>query len=207
MTAIFLRTAIIYILLSLSMKLMGKREIGELEVGELITTLLISEICSIPIDDLDIPLLNAIVPVIFIVSCEIIISFIKNKSRRLKKIIDGNTVYLIKKGKINQRALRENRISIEEFFAALRQNGVGKLTEIEYCVLEANGKISVIKKDSGLSSIVISDGEVIGEFLKRNNLDQNWLNEQLGTQKISDVFLMTLDDDGDINIILKEEKE
>ena len=207
MTAIFLRTAIIFILLSLSMKLMGKREIGELEVGELITTLLISEICSIPIDDLDIPLLNAIVPVIFIVSCEIIISFIKNKSRRLKKIIDGNTVYLIKKGKINQRALHENRISIEEFFAALRQNGVGKLTEIEYCVLEANGKISVIKKDSGLSNIVISDGEVIGDFLKKNNLDQNWLNEQLGTQKISDVFLMTLDDDGDINIILKEEKE
>lgn len=207
MTSIFFRTAIIFILLSLSMKLMGKREIGELEVGELITTLLISEICSISIDDPDIPLMNAILPVIFIVSCEIIISFVKNKSRRLKRIIDGNTVYLIKKGKINQQALKDNRISIEEFFAALRQNGVGKISDIEYCILEANGKISVIQNNSGLSSIVISDGEVINDFLQKNGFDHIWLKKQLDGRSEKEVFLMTFDDDGEINIILKEEKE
>ena len=189
------------------MKFMGKREIGELEVGELVTTLLVSEICSIPIDDPDIPLMNAIIPVVFIVTCEIIISFLKNKSRRLKKIIDGNTVYLIKNGKINQRALRENRISIEEFFAAIRQNGVGSISDVKYCILEANGKISVIKQDTDLSRIIISDGEVATDFLKRNGLDESWLKKQLSGHSVSEVFLMTYDDSGNVNIILKEERK
>ena len=206
MTSIFFRTTIIFIMLSLCMKLMGKREIGELEVGELVTTLLISEVCSIPIDDPDIPLLNAIIPVVFIVSCEIILSFIKNKSRRLKRVFDGNTVYLIKNGKINQQALKDNRISIEELFASIRQNGVGNLSEVGFCILEANVKISVIKNDSDLSYIVISDGECISDILKKRGLDESWLKKQLKGQKESDVFLMTLDEKGTINIILKEEK-
>lgn len=207
MTSIFFRTTIIFIILSLCMKLMGKREIGELEVGELVTTLLVSEICSIPIDDPDIPLMNAIIPVLFIVSCEIIISFIKNKSSGLKRIIDGKATYLIKNGKINQKALADNRISIEEFFTAIRQNGTGKLSDVEYCILEANGKISVLTKDSGASHIVISDGEIVADFLKKQGLDEKWLKKELGKVHPENVFLMTLDDDGAINIILKEEKE
>lgn len=189
------------------MKFMGKREIGELEVGELVTTLLVSEICSIPIDDPDIPLLNAVIPVIFIVSCEIIISFFKNKSRRLKKIFDGNTVFLIKNGKINQQALKDNRISIEEFFAALRQNGIGSITDIEHCILEANGKISVIKKGTSFSHIVISDGEIIDEFLQIRGLDKKWVKSKLKNFDENDVFLMTVNDEEDVNIILKEDKK
>ncbi|MBE6537674.1 MAG: DUF421 domain-containing protein [Ruminococcaceae bacterium] len=207
MTSIFFRTAIIFAVLSICMKVMGKREIGELEVGELVTTLLVSEICSIPIDDPDIPLMNAIIPVIFIVSCEIIISFIKNKSQALKKIIDGSATYLIKNGKINQKAFADNRISIEEFFAAIRQNGAGRISDIEYCILEANGKISVIKKDSAISHIVISDGEPVYDLIKKRGLDEKWLKKQLGNISEGDVFLMTLDDDGTVNIILKEEKQ
>ena len=207
MTSIFFRTAIIFIVLSLCMKLMGKREIGELEVSELVTTLLVSEICSIPIDDPDIPLMNAIIPVIFIVSCEVIISFIKNKSRRLKKIIDGSATFLIKKGSINQKALLDNRISIEEFFAAIRQNGVGSISDIEYCILEANGKISVIQKDSKFNHIIISDGEVIKEAVCKMGFDEKWLKKRLGKLNAKDVFLMTLDDDGTTNIILKEENK
>ena len=207
MTSIFFRTTIIFIMLSLCMKLMGKREIGELEVGELVTTLLISEICSIPIDDPDIPLLNAIIPVLFIVSCEILISFVKNKSRRLKKVFDGNTVYLISNGKINQKALRDNRISIEELFASIRQNGVGSLSDVSYCILEANGRISVIKNDSTLSYVAISDGEAIPELLKKRGLDKSWLKKNLNGNKEKDVFLMTVDEDGTTNIILKEENE
>jgi len=207
MTSIFFRTAIIFVILSICMKVMGKREIGELEVGELVTTLLVSEICSIPIDDPDIPLLNAIIPVIFIVSCEIIISFVKNKSRRLKKAIDGNTIFLMQNGKLNQKALRENRISIEEFFASIRQNGVASLDDIDYCILEANGKISVIKKGAELSHIVISDGEIATRLLQEKGLDEKWLSKRLNGYDKSDVFLMTLDDNGNTNIIIKEEKK
>ena len=206
MTSVFFRTAIIFIFLSLCMKFMGKREIGELEVGELVTTLLISEICSIPIDDPNIPIMNAVIPVILIVCCEIIISFFKNKSRKLKLIVDGNTTYLIKNGKINQKALVNNRISIEEFFAAIRQNGVGKIDEIEHCILEANGKISVLKQDTSTSYIIISDGEIAKKTLSSCGYDMGWLKKKLGGLKSENVFLMTVDDNGLTNIIIKEEK-
>ena len=102
MASIFYRTIIVYLLLSASMRIMGKREIGELDVGELVVTLLISEICSIPIDDPGIPLMNAIIPVLFIVSLEIIVSTVKNKSSRLKKLVDGEAILLMQNGIINQ---------------------------------------------------------------------------------------------------------
>ena len=206
MTSIFFRTAIIFVLLSLSMKMMGKREIGELEVGELITTLLLSEICSIPIDDPDIPLMNAVIPVLFIVSAEIIISSIKNKSLRLKRMIDGSGTYLIYRGNINQSALKNNRISIEEFFSALRQNGIGRFDEIEYCILEANGKISVLKKSAGMAHIIISDGEINAMALKTLGYEGDWLQKALGRIPPENVFLMTVNENGNTNILLKEEK-
>ena len=206
MSSIFFRTVIIFVLLSASMKFMGKREIGELEVGELITTLLISEVCSIPIDDPDIPLMNAIIPVLFIVSVEIIISYLKNKSRRLKRIFDGRPVFLIKSGKLNQAALYDNRISIEEFMTAIRQNGIGSIDEISDCVLEANGRISVLKSDTKLSHVLISDGEVNRETLHALGFDDAWLKKGLGGIAVRDVFIMTFDTQGGIYIIKREKK-
>lgn len=207
MASIFFRTIIIFILLTLSMKLMGKREIGELEVGELISTLLISELCSIPIDNPDIPLMNAIIPVLLIVSVEIILSSVKNKSANLKRIIDGKETFLIKNGRINQAALRSNRISLEEFFSSIRQNGIGSLSEIEHCILEANGKISVIKKSCPMSYIIISDGEVIEKTLTELGLGERWLRAKLKSHSPEDIFLMTYEPDGSTNIIKKERKK
>ena len=207
MSSIFFRTVIIFLLLSASMKLMGKREIGELEVGELITTLLISEICSIPIDDPDIPLMNAVIPVVFIVSIEIIISHIKNKSQKLKKTVDGQPTFIIKNGKINQSALYDNRISIEEFLTSLRQNGVGKIDEVMHCILESNGKISVLKSDTGLSYIIISDGEINFENLKGLGYNESWLHQKLNGACPENIFLMTAEENGTIYIIEKEESK
>ena len=206
MSSIFFRTAIIFVLLSAAMKFMGKREIGELEVGELITTLLVSEVCSIPIDDPDIPLMNAVIPVLFIVSIEIIISHVKNKSRKLKRIIDGKPVFLIKSGRLNQQALYDNRISIEEFMTAIRQNGVGSIEEINHCILEANGKISVLKKDTKLSHAIISEGEVNFETLKSPGFNENWLSKALRGIAYDQVFLMTADNSGSVYIIKREKK-
>ncbi len=206
MSSIFFRTLIIFLLLSASMKIMGKREIGELEVGELITTLLISEICSIPIDDPDIPLMNAIIPVLFIVSIEIIISHIKNKSRKLKRIVDGQPTFIIKNGTLNQAALYDNRISIEEFFTSLRQNGIGKIDEVLHCILESNGKISVLKRDTSLSYIIISDGEINTDNLKVLGFDKNWLYDKLDNVSPKKIFLMTAEENGSVYIIKKEDK-
>lgn len=206
MSSIFFRTVIIFLLLSAAMKFMGKREIGELEVGELITTLLISEICSIPIDDPDIPLMNAVIPVLFIVSTEIIISHIKNKSRKLKRMVDGRPTFIIKDGKLNQAALYNNRISIEEFFTSLRQNGIGRIDEVLHCILESNGKISVLKRNTELSYIVISDGEINSNNLTALGFDKNWLQKKLDNIAAENVFLMTAEKDGSVYIIRKEGK-
>ena len=105
MVSIIIRTAIIYILLSFELRIMGKRQIGELDVSELVSTLLISELAAIPIDDPDIPLLNAIIPMLFILSAEILLSTVKNKSEKLKRIIDGEPTYIIYKGRLLQSAL------------------------------------------------------------------------------------------------------
>ena len=206
MSSIFFRTVIIFVMLAVTMRFMGKREIGELEVGELITTLLVSEVCSIPIDDPDIPLMNAIIPVLFIVSAEIITSHVKNKSRKLKRIVDGKPVFLIKDGNFNQAALYENRISIEEFMTAIRQNGVGSIDEISDCILEANGKISVLKNGTNLSHVIISDGEVNLERLKMLGFDERWLKKRLDNTPYSAIFLMTADSNGSIYIIKREKK-
>ncbi len=209
MASIFFRTVILLALLSVSMKLMGKREIGELEVGELITTLLISEISTIPIQDPEIPLINAIIPVLFIVSAEVIISYFKNKSTKLKRIIDGDSVFLIYDGKFREDVLRKNRLSIEEFMTAMRQAGIASISDIQYCVLEANGKISLIKKEgqSQLSHVVISDGEIIKSNLTLLGLDEKWLTKALGGKRADEIFMMTAAKDGSLYIVPKEKEK
>ena len=207
MAAIFFRTAIVFILLSLSMKIMGKREIGELEVGELITTLLLSEVCSLPIDDLDIPLINAIIPVVFIVSLEVLISAVKNKSLRLKHIFEGKPVMLVKGGVIDQKQLRKNRISIEEFFSVLRQNSAGSLSDVEDCILEANGRISVIKKQDGFDTVLISDGEIARKTADALGYTDQRIRSAIDGHKPEEVFLLAATREGTHYYILKEENE
>lgn len=209
MSSVLIRTVIIYLFLSFSIKIMGKRQIGELETGELISTLLISEVASLPIDNPDIPLSSAIFPILLIISMEILISFIKNKSNKLKRIIDGEPTFIIYKGRLNQNVLEENRISINEVLSEMRVLGVGDIAEVEYALLEQNGKLSVLKKSSdNLAHTLIVDGEVNEEELKALGYDSQWLDARLkecGT-RASEVFLMTVDDSGSINII-KEENE
>ena len=208
MASIFFRIVIIFAFLTVSMRIMGKRQIGELEVGELIVTFLISEIATIPIQAPEIPLLNAIVPVLFIVNAEIITSALKNKSARLKKIFDGKAVFLIYEGKFSQSVLKNNRLSLEEFAAAMHQAGIGKIEDIQYCILEANGKISMIEKENGgeLSHIIISDGEICEENLSILGLNENWLKKTLNGKSAEEVFLLTVNNQKDVYMLLKEGK-
>ncbi|MBR2965197.1 MAG: DUF421 domain-containing protein [Clostridia bacterium] len=208
MASVLIRTLIIYVFLSFSIKIMGKRQIGELEIGELISTLLISEVAALPIADPDIPLSSAVFPIIFIISLEILVSFIKNKSEKMKRIIDGEPSFVIYRGKLRQRVLRENRISMNEILSELRVLGVGDISEVDYAILEQNGKLSVLKKDKDrLAHTLIIDGEVNEYALSALGYDMEWLSKILKQDncKVEDVFLMTVDDNGNTNII-KEEK-
>ncbi len=211
MATILIRTVIIYLFLTLSLKIMGKRQIGEFEVGELVSTLLISEVASIPICDSSVPILHAVIPVTFILCIEIIIAALKNKFPLLKRAVEGAPVYIIYKGKLLQKTLRDNRISINEILSELRVCGVGDISEVEYGIIEQNGKISVIKKSdtAGIAHNLIIDGEVCFDTIRSLGYNERWLKKQLSASKLKEenIFLMTIDDSGTINIIEKEEQK
>ena len=210
MVSIFTRTLIIYILLSVSMKIMGKREIGELDVSELVSTLLISEIAAIPIDDPDLPLMNAVIPVLFILSLEILLSYAKTRSNKLKRFVEGSAVFLIYRGELNQKALKENRISINEFMAEMRSQGVGDIGEIDYAILEQSGKISILmEKDTKVSHVLILDGEYNDPVFESAGFSRDKVSAELCRREIArkDVFLMSVDDENRINIIKKDKKK
>jgi len=209
LASIFIRTLIIYVFISISLKVMGKRQLGELEVGELVSTLLVSEVAALPIADPDIPLMNAVIPILFIVCLEIIVSSIKNKSEKLKKYIEGKPIFLIYKGELKQSALSENRISINELLCEIRMQGVGNISDVYYAVLEQNGKLSIFEKDKNKSftHTLIVDTETNEKVLSRLGYDEKWLQKQLDKHKVDkkDVFLMTIDDNEKTYIIKKEE--
>lgn len=207
MTSIVIRTVIVYITLSFSLRIMGKRQLGELDVSELVSTLLISEIASIPIDDPDIPLLNAIIPILFIVSVEVILSTLKNKSEKLKSVIEGRPEYIIYKGRLLQNVLSESRISINELLSEMRSQGIGNINEVEYATIEQNGTLSILKKgESELAHTIIIDGCVIEKNVRRLGYNETWLKKRLGERgaRQEEVLLMTVDDSGEVNFIMKD---
>jgi len=211
MASIFVRTIIIYFFLSLALKIMGKRQLGELEISELVSTLVISEVAALPVADPDIPLLNAIVPVILIVCLEIVISYAKNKSEKLKKYVEGEPIFVIYRGKLRQNVLNDNRISLNELLCELRMQGTGDISNVYYAILEPNGKLSVFEKESGgaFSHTVIIDTEINTEELKNLGYNEDWLKKELKRLRVkqNDVFLLTVDDDKNIYVIKKERKK
>ena len=209
MVSIVIRTIIVYILLSILLRIMGKRQLGELDVSELVSTLLVSEIASIPIDNPDIPLLNAIIPILLIFSVEIITSTLKNKSEKLKNLIEGRPEYIIYKGRLLQSVLNDNRISINELLSELRTQGIGNIDDVFYATIEQNGSLSVLKKgESDMAHILIIDGKTIDKNLTSLGYSKEWLTEQLENHIITkeQVFLMTVSDQGRVGIIKKEGK-
>ena len=208
MFSILIRTIIIYLVLSIMLKMMGKRQIGELEVNELVSTLLISEIASIPISDTATPLLPSILPILFIAALEVVISVVKNKYEPLKRLVEGTPVYIIYKGRLIQEALRENRISINELLSEMRAQGVGDISEIRYGILEQSGKVSLLKseKKSSMAKSLIIDTHPDEGTLRAEGLSIEWLEAKLKEMqlKTNEIFLMTINEEGKINVIKKE---
>lgn len=208
MASIFVRTLIIYLFISVALKLMGKRQIEELEISELVSTLLVSEIAALPIADPDVPLMNAVIPVLLIVCLEIIISAAKNKSERLKRYVEGEPTFIIYRGKLRQGALAKNRISLNELMCELRLQGIGDIRDVYYAILEQNGKLSVFENKEKITHSVIIDGETDEKALRGLGYDGIWVKKQLSAHRVrqDEVFLMTVDDGGVTYIIKKEKK-
>ena len=220
MATILYRIIVIYILLSLSLRIMGKRQVGELEVSDLISTLLLSEIAALPVADPEIPLLYAVIPLIFILSLELLITCLKNRFSFLKRIFEPKTATLIRDGKIDQAALKKLRISVDELMGELRLQGVDALSDVSLGTVEQNGRLSVLleKKSQpltqsalageggGYQNPVVLDGVLDKNALSILGTDRKAVEKILQSEGISagDVFLLTLGRDGRYTLERKE---
>jgi uncharacterized membrane protein YcaP (DUF421 family) len=165
----------------------------------------------LPISDTNIPLLPSIIPILFITSAEIIISIAKNKSSLLKRAVEGEPVYIIYKGRLKQSALADNRISINEFLTEMRIQGIADISDVRYAILEQNGKLSFIKESDSpnLATTVVIDTKSDIKNITAAGYNIEWLNKKLKENNVSlsEIFLMTVDENGEINIIKKENKK
>ena len=220
MATILYRTVVIYILLSVSLRIMGKRQVGELEVSDLISTLLLSEIAALPVADPEIPLLYAVIPLLFILSLELLITCLKNRFAFFKRVFEPKTATLIRNGTVDQTALKRLRISVDELMGELRLQGVDALSDVALGTVEQNGRLSVLLDpksqpvstaslsgegggyqnpvildgvlDKNALTILGSDEKAVASILKRNGVSKR------------DVFLLTLAKNGQYTLQRKE---
>lgn len=224
MATAFVRTLVLYLILMIGLRIMGKRQIGELEPIELVLTLLISDLASVPMQDFGIPLLNGVVPILTLLSLSMLLSFFSLHSIRFRRLVCGRPTTLIREGVIQQDAMRRNRFTLDELIEELRSQGVTDLKTVKYAVLETNGQLSVllrsehnpatpkqlgrcVKDDVFLPVILVNDGRIIRSGLLECGLDLLWLERTLrqkGYRSAKDVFLLTLDGAGQVFCIGRE---
>jgi len=224
MIIVFFRAIILYILIVFSIRLMGKRQLGELQPSELVITILVSNIATLPIEDVNIPMLMGIIPILTLVSLDVIMSGLTLKSRKIRKIISGSPKVIIKDGELDQKMLRDLRFSIEDLMEALRGYSVFDIGDVQYAIVETTGIISIYQKfpkqpctvemistkneTKNPPQLIIEDGELIENALDFVKLGQGWLYGILADNKVAikEVFILTADETGAFNLIKKEGK-
>lgn len=222
MTIILIRAVILYALIIFAIRLMGKRQIGELQPSELVITILVSNIATLPIEDSSLPMAMGIVPILALVCLDVIMSGISMKSRRIRRIISGSPKIIIKDGKIDQKQMKLLRFTIDDLMESLHEYNIFDIREVQFAVVETTGKISVYQKYSqqnvtaemlGIKGkeenppvIVIDDGVIIENALSSANIGIERIGQILLEKKlkVQDVFLMTVNNGGDIFIIQKD---
>jgi len=233
MAVAFFRTVLLYLIVITALRLMGKRQVGDMEPAELVITFLISELASIPMQDPEKPLLSGLIPILTLLSLQVVLSCGLMKSRLLIRLFEGKSSILVEKGKINETELRRNRMTIMELLEGLRSKGFIDIATVKYAILETNGKFTVLPfemekpptvqqwvdggalpsdavREGGYPKTVIQDGRVERKALRQMGLDMNWLAKECrarGTEKPRDVFLMTRDELGRIYFLKKERRK
>ncbi len=222
MSVPLLRTLILYVAVVTAIRLMGKRQIGELDPSELVITILISDLAAIPMQDLGIPLFAGLVPIAVLVATEIIVSFFALKSRLFRRILNGQPAIIIRGGELDIDKMRQMRLTTDEVIESLRKQNVSSVSDVKYGVIEPDGTLTIVlkqaqqpttaemlgitPKDAGLPLIVVSDGELVQRSLKLLRIDAKEVLGRLRNQGLTpkEVFLMTLDDCGNAFIQRKE---
>lgn len=210
MIAILIRGIIVYLLLIIGVRLMGKRQIGELQPTELVITMLISDIATAPLLNIHASLLQSASVIILLIALELLFSFLNLKFRGLRTLIQGNSVLIIKDGVLQQEAIASLRYSVDDLIEALRLKDVFDLSEVAYAYIETNGELSIQKKEqnknTALPCLVICDGQIIDKEFSVCGLTEEKLDSILKRKNLQakDVFLMTYASDDTMLIVKKE---
>ncbi|MDE5964648.1 MAG: DUF421 domain-containing protein, partial [Eubacterium sp.] len=215
---------IIYVVIIIAVRLMGKRQVGELKPHELVITILISAIAVIPLEENSMPLANCLVPILLFVSLEIIMSVISMKSLWFRNLLQGRPIFIIRQGKLDQKKLKQLRLTMDDVVDALRQKDIFDISQVEDAVIETNGSISVLPKaeyqpitasdinlsvkEKGMPVAIVIDGKPVNEYFNEYKLKDSEIELVLQTvnRDANRIMLLTIDDDGNTYLIEKEKQ-
>ena len=224
MLAIALRTVLVYFFLVLGMRLMGKRQLGQMQLSELVTALLLSEIAVLPVTDTAVPLSYSLLPAGLVLTLEVMLPALSARFSLASDLLDGRPAMLICRGKLDQKALLSLRMSVEELLSELRLQGVGDLSDVDYAILEPNGRLSIILRqekqpvtaeDLGIAPVekamahpLVLGGKISDFNLRLTGKDRRWLRERLREKRCRarNALLFTLDDNGGEALLRREDK-
>ena len=219
----FIRTIFLYIIVLIVMRLMGKREIGQLQPFELVVSILIADLASIPMADSGIPITNGIIPILGLLVMHLLISLINIKSMKAREILCGKPSILIYRGRIDEKILKKERFTLNELRERLRGNNIVNIGDVEYAILETSGQLTVIPKPNkrntipqdfnimpeyeGITYDLVIDGKVMYENLKKVGKDYNWLKKQVKEFNIKPEEALIVTIDGNNNIFCQEKEK
>lgn len=226
MIILVIRTLILYFVVIVSMRIMGKRQMGEMQPSELVVAIMISDLASVPMQTVDIPLISGIIPVLTLIVVEVLMSYVGLKSRFLRRIITGEPSVVIYDGHVNEKELRRLRFNLNDLLEQLRINNYSNIADVYVAVLETNGQLSIIPKTQArgvtikdlkikdapkesLPCTIISDGVLIKSELDRSKKSINWLTRELEKRNVSikDVFIASYNKNEGLFIQLKGEED
>lgn len=207
----FFRAIVLYILVLIVMRLMGKREIGQLQPFELAISIMIADLASIPMTDTGVPITNGIIPILGLLVMHLVISMLNMKSIRAREVICGKPTILVYRGKINEKALKKERFTINELEERLRGNNIFNLGDVEYAILETSGQVTVIQKPEKRNTIpedfnivpeyegipydLVVDGKIMSDNLKAIGKNEEWLKKEVQKFKMKpeEALVVTID--------------
>ncbi len=217
------RSVVLYLILIIGIRLMGKRQVGELEPSELVLALLVADLASVPMQDFGIPLVYGIIPILTLLCVTMVLSVLTTRSIRFRSMLCGKPSIIVRDGVLDQREMRRNRLTIDELNEEFRLNGILDLSTVKYAILETNGHISTVLFPQAqpvtagqmnvppdqveLPWVIINDGRLIFKNLYEAGLDRTWLERELAQRQVRacrDVFLLSVDRKRHVQFIPRE---
>lgn len=224
MAITMIRAVIIYVFITIGIRIMGKRQVGELNPQELVVTILISAVATVPLEDNGMPLANSIIPISIFIALELINSALSMKSFWFRNLVQGKPIFIIKNGKIDQKQLKKLRYSVDDLIDGIRQAGVFDISQVQNAIVETNGSLSVQTKsqyspltpsdidinvsESDIPITVIIDGKVVTDYYSDTNMDEDTIKLTAVTngEQVENILLMNLSKDNTVFIVKKEQE-